>query len=344
MNNKINLPQIKNNHLISWLLASNPWTKYRTLIDLLDQSETSIIVQNARKALCTDPRVLELAGQAADWLSWVPKRNNDPKISYFKLRILADFGLNIKDNCIKKIIPQIIEHTEGDMFAVPGALPHRPKKGEKYKEPDPGTDEWHASPCNSTIITSILLQLKFHNQKVQKTIARLKEYWSNKEGWFCHFFFVDSLFKKLHIGCPMAGLQALEVFSRIPELKESVYAKNAFEPIRFHKDYGKTMYYFGRAKRFWTLKYPFIWYNALYLAEVLTRFDFLKGNELVRDLIDWIEVSQNKQGMFKPTSMFMIYKDWDFGNKKEPSPWITFLCLRILKRWYGEIPGMALKL
>jgi len=39
-----------------------------------------------------------------------------------------------------------------------------------------------------------------------------------------NFFFVEGMFKKLQVGCPMAGLMVLKVFSQIPELKESEYA------------------------------------------------------------------------------------------------------------------------
>jgi hypothetical protein len=42
----------------------------------------------------------------------------------------------------------------------------------------------------------------------------------------------------------------------------------------------------GQAKGFWTLKYPFVWYNAFYLAGVLTRFESLKNYELVKELIE----------------------------------------------------------
>ena len=67
------------------------------------------------------------------------------------------------------------------------------------------------------------------------------------------------MYKKLQAGCPMAGLMALELFSLVQDLKKPEYARNAFEPIRFHREYGKSIYYFGRSKKFWTLKYPFIW-------------------------------------------------------------------------------------
>ncbi len=131
-------------------------------------------------------------------------------------------------------------------------------------------------------------------------------------------------------------MQALDIFSRIPELRESSYSKNAYAPIKFHKDFGKALYYFERSKKFWTYKYPFVWYNALYLADVLTRFDSLKKEKVVEELVDWIIHSQDDNGRFKPTSVFMNYKGWDFADKKNPSPWITFLCCRILKQYFNN--------
>ncbi|MBN1186799.1 MAG: hypothetical protein JXB49_31260 [Bacteroidales bacterium] len=132
----------------------------------------------------------------------------------------------------------------------------------------------------------------------------------------------------------MAGLMTLELLSALPELKESEFAKNAFAPLKFHFEYGKSIYFFGRSKKFWTIKYPFVWYNALYMADVLSRFHFCKDDPLMKELINWILSKQDEKGLFKPTSMFQAYKDWDFSNKKEASPWITFLCCRILKRFY----------
>lgn len=36
----------------------------------------------------------------------------------------------------------------------------------------------------------------------------------------------------------------------------------------------------------------------------------------------------------------MTYKGWDFGQKREPSAWITFLMQRILKR--SQSPEFAI--
>lgn len=316
-----------------WLLGSNSYTTYRTAVDLLELPIDSEIVRDAKRSLANDERIKELIEETALWFSTAPTRHNDPKISHYKLRVLTDFGLTKNDRGIKKIIMKASEHIENGLFAFRQELP---QKGKGQQKPNPNTEEWHALPCDSPLITYSMLRLGNKSNSVVESVEKIKNKWSERGGWFCHLFFVNSMFKKLQIGCQMAGLMALEVFSQIPELKESVYSQNAYEPIRFHREYGKTMYYFGRSKKFWTLKYPFVWYNALYLAEVLSRFDFLKNDELLKEIIHWIESLQDDRGRFTPTSMFIPYKSWDFANKKEPSPWITFLCCNILKRYYGN--------
>ncbi|MBK8806758.1 MAG: hypothetical protein IPO21_08975 [Bacteroidales bacterium] len=318
---------------IDWLLKSNPWTKYKTCTDLLGLKESETI--EAKIELVNDKNIISLVQETKDWLTVSATRNNDPKITYFKLKALAEFGLRYTDLELQKTVDKASVHMIENMFGVRGQTPERPKKGEKYEKNDLTADVWHISPCNSPLITTALLELGVKNELVENSIEELKNKWTSNEGWFCHFFFVESQFKKLQIGCPIAGLQALEIFSKIPELKESEYSKFAFEPMKFHKNYGKTLYYFGRSKKFWTLKYPFVWYNALYLADVLTRFKFLKNEPVVKELVDWIIDSQDTNGRFKPTSIFMEYKEWDFSNKKESSPWITFLCCRILKQYFS---------
>jgi len=329
------LKQLNSNPL-DWLLNSNEWTKYRTYTDLLDYDKSHTELIAAKHDLLKHSNIRTLANETKDWLSISATRNSDPKITYFKLKALAEFGLQHTDLDLAETVAKASEHRIENLFAVRGQTPERPKKGEKYVKPDLSADVWHISPCNSPIITSALLELGVRNEMVLNSVEAIRQRWTDKQGWFCHFFFVESQFKKLQIGCPIAGLQALDIFSRIPELKESEHSKFAFEPIKFHHEYKKTLYYFGRSKKFWTLKYPFVWYNALYLADVLTRFDFLKSEPVVKELIDWIMNAQDKDGRFKATSAFMNYKGWDFANKKEPSPWISFLCCRILKQYFNQ--------
>ena len=315
---------------IEWLLESNPWTRYRTLIDLLDKPETDIEVMDAKKQLLENEQINNLVLESSKWFPVLPKRHDDAKMSHYKLRMLADFGLTSDDRLIKDIITKIKEHKENNLFAIRQELPDRNRDKVQSFE------TWHALPCDSPLITYILLALGDNSEEVLETVDFFRGEWEKKEGWFCNLFFVKSQFKKLQIGCPMAGLMFLEIMSSFDYNNKSDYLLNAYEPLKFHKEYGKSLYYFGRSKKFWTLKYPYVWYNALYIGDVLSRFKAFREEELLKEIIEWIIDCQDDEGKYTPTSMFREYKGWDFANKKEPSPWITFLAYRILKRYYGN--------
>jgi hypothetical protein len=65
---------------IEWLLASDePWTRYRTLVDLLDRSEDDAEVQAAREEMLAHPQVQGLIDEAAAWPGFALKRHNDAK-------------------------------------------------------------------------------------------------------------------------------------------------------------------------------------------------------------------------------------------------------------------------
>ena len=131
-----NLTEKLKNNPTDWLLESNPWTRYRTLTDLLDYLETDNEVIKAKEDLLNDERIIRLADETKDWMSVAPTRNNDPKISYFKLRILVDFGIKHTDLNLSETIKYATQHKIDNMFAVRGQMPERPKKGEKFEKPD----------------------------------------------------------------------------------------------------------------------------------------------------------------------------------------------------------------
>ncbi len=80
------------------------------------------------------------------------------------------------------------------------------------------------------------------------------------------------------------------------------------------------------------IKAPFIWYDILHLLDVLSQFDWLRNDTRIREMIDIVKSKANDEGRFTPESVWMAWKDWDFGQKKQPSRWLTFLVLRIIKR------------
>lgn len=311
---------VTKDNTLNWLMESNSWTKYgvlKNILDIKDQEE----LKSAKRDLLNEPNVQKIILELNEWYPDSYTRHNDPKISHYKLMLLAEFGLTIDDPGIKEIIDKVKLNMDNDLYAMKQSLPER------------GGDlpvGWYALPCDSPIILYSLLLMGDRSSETLKAVDILAEKWKDPTGWFCNFFFVKGQFKKLNASCPMAGLMALQVFSLVDKYKESKSAENAFNSLVFHKDLKKNLYFFGRSKKFWTFKYPFVWYNAFYMAYTVSRFKQFKNSDLFNELREWICKSLDENGYIKATSMFRIYKEWDFANKKDPSPWLTYLANRIL--------------
>ncbi len=68
----------RNSEQIRWLLAaSEPWTRYRTLVDLLEQPESEPDVQVARAEMLGHPQVQQLIAGTSAWGDRSLKRHND---------------------------------------------------------------------------------------------------------------------------------------------------------------------------------------------------------------------------------------------------------------------------
>jgi len=176
-----------NDNPIDWLLKSNAWTKYKTYTDLLGFEESKAETIDSKAELLSDKRIIALVEETKDWLIASATRNNDPKITYFKLKALAEFGLKHTDLELYKTVDKASEHIIENMFGVRGQTPERPKKGEKYEKPDLEADVWHISPCNSPLITTALIELGVKNELVNNSIAVLKDKWTNMKDGFAIF-------------------------------------------------------------------------------------------------------------------------------------------------------------
>jgi len=74
-----------------WLLESNPWTKYRTLIDLIELPENSEEAIHAKQELVKDEKIQNLISETSEWFPESSTRHNDPKISHYKAPAQINF-------------------------------------------------------------------------------------------------------------------------------------------------------------------------------------------------------------------------------------------------------------
>ena len=94
----------------------------------------------------------------------------------------------------------------------------------------------------------------------------------------------------------------------------------------------KKYYLFGIGSDFRKLKYPLIWYDLLHVLDVLSRFPIILRDERFIEMAKTLTNQADEGGRYTATSMYMAWKGWSFANKKQPSPWLTFLVNRIQKR------------
>ena len=97
----------------------------------------------------------------------------------------------------------------------------------------------------------------------------------------------------------------------------------------------RKIYLFGIGTDYRKLKYPFVWYDILHVTDVLSRLPFVHADPRFRDMVETITTQADARGRCTAISMYRAWKGWSFADKKNPSPWLTFLVLRIVKRWQG---------
>ncbi|MGD9049950.1 MAG: hypothetical protein PVF77_17995, partial [Anaerolineae bacterium] len=140
--------------------------------------------------------------------------------------------------------------------------------------------------------------------------------------------------------CPIVNVYALKALSRLPDRLDSPAMQAGAEMLLSHWECQteRKIYLFGIGTDFRKLKYPFVWYDVLHVADVLSRYPTVGHDPRFRAMVEVITSQADGQGRYTARSMYRAWKGWSFADKKNPSPWLTFLVLRILKRIQGRRP------
>jgi len=322
---------------IQWLLESDePWTRYRTRLDLLEMAQDDTQVQADRNAMLTHPLVKELIKKAAGWPVYPLKRHNDAKHPLYVFSTLADFGLKASDPGMQSGIKKVLAHQSKE-----GAFETIVQIPKVFG--GTGDESWNWMACDAPTLLYSLLALGLEKDTQVKLALNHLISLLNENGWRCAATpALGSKFKgpgSREDPCPIANVYALKAISMVPELLESEAAKLGTEMLLAHwKGEGKRKYFlFGVGTDFRKLKCPFIWYDILHVAEVLSRFSFTHDDTRMQSMVHTIIDQADENKRYTATSMYRAWKDWSFANKKTPSPWLTFLAYRIIKRVHGSM-------
>ena len=319
------------NNTIQWLLISRePWTRYRTMVDLLNKSEDDPEVQQARTEMLNHPQVQALIEAANTWPGYALKRHNDAKHPIYKLSTLADFGVRADDPGMEKAINAVMAH-QSEQGAFQTMLNISPKYGGS------GEDTWTWVLCDApTLLYALLAMGMQEDPRVKQAVDHLVDL-VEEVGFRCKA--APELGKFRGPGrkadpCPIANVYALKAFSQVPEQVDSPASQHAAEMLLTHWELrGQRKYYlFGIGTNFRKLKYPFVWYDILHVADVLSHFPLVHNDPRFLEIVGTILDQADEDGRYTAGSMYMAWKGWSFANKKEPSPWLTLLVERMEKR------------
>jgi hypothetical protein len=319
-----------NTKTIEWLLQGEAWVEYRTRVDLLGQKEDDSQVRAARKKMMADPRIKSLLAELTDWPGEVLNSHRSASQPFHKLEFIADLGLNINDAAVKKIVKKVMAHqSKQGPFQLPTNVP-RHFGGS-------GQDEWAWALCDAPVIVAALIQMGMGTDPRVQTAVKYLDGLIRDNGWPCAVSPELGKFRgpgRKDDPCPYATLAMLQALAHVPELRDGKSAKIGVESLLSLWDESRERhpYMFFMGTDFRKLKAPLFWYDILHVLDVLSHFQWAKKDKRFQQMLETVKSKVDPDGRFTPESIWTVWKDWDFGQKKIPSRGLTFYVQRILSR------------
>lgn len=316
--------------VVEWLLEDNSLIQYRTRLDLLNQSENDPQVSDARQALGTDPKVVEILTELKEWPGTILKSHNDASHLIHKLAFIADLGFTIENyKDIGEIVERIFQRqsTEGPFQVIVNI-------SQSYGGTGENQNVWML--CDAPLILYSLVKFGLKdNPQVKRAIDHLITLASDN-GWPCAVEPALGKFRgpgRKTDPCPVATLLMLKLISQITELHDSEEAKVGVETLLglWEQRKERRPYLFAMGTDFSKLKAPLIWYNILHVCDVLVLFPWVRKDERFQEMVTTIREKADERGYYTAESIWKAWSNFEFGQKRQPSRWITFLVLRILK-------------
>ncbi len=321
---------------VDWLLAGEPFVEYRTRRDLLGAPETDDAVQHARREMLADSRVVELIRGLSVWPGTVVSSHKSAGQPFHKLTFIADLGVDVDDSGISDVVVAIMARRSDDgPFQLPMNI------AQHYG--GTGTDQWAWALCDAPLIIYALAKMGLQtDSRVRAAVDHLAGL-VRENGWPCAVSKELGTFRgpgRKDDPCPFANLAMLKALAQFDDLRDGPGCRIGAETILtlWSESRVRHPYMFYMGTDFRKLKAPLVWYDLLHVLDVLTQFPWLASDVRLLDMIDTLREKADPNGRFTSESVWTPWKAWEFGQKKEPSRWITLLAWRAL----GRVDGSAM--
>jgi hypothetical protein len=310
------------------LSISEPWLQYAIRLNLLNENRENLI--DLRNEVLKDRRILSYLNDITNFHNVVVRNHKDPDLSIHKLLFLLDIGLERDIPEIESAIKQIMSHKDEN-----GVYQSRTNIPTHYG--GLGEDVFGWCLCDAPLLLRALLKAKVdYQQHIKQGMEHLSNLYQ-EQGFPCSVSEEHGTFRgpgRKDDCCPYATLIMLKLLSEIDEYQNSDIVKGGVDVILslWENSLERHPYMFYMGTDFRKLKAPAMWYDIVNVADCLSKFNFIKTDSRFCEIIDLIKRKQDADGMFIPESVYQKFKGWDFGQKKTVSPYLSYLCIRFLKR------------
>ena len=310
------------------LSISEPWLQYAIRKNLLDETEANLTTLKI-EAL-KDVKIQSYLKDVSAFHGILVSNHKNPDLPMHKLMFLLDIGFDTSVPEIETAIQQIMSHK--DKYGVYQSMTNIPEHfGGK------GEDTFGWCLCDAPLLLLALLKANVDYQTHIKQGADYLITLYNEQGFPCTVSEEHGKFRgpgRKDDCCPYATLCMLNLLAAIDEYRDSDTAKQGADIILslWENSLERHPYMFYMGTDFRKLKAPAIFYDIVSVADCLSKFNFIKTDPRFCEMIEIIKGKQDADGLFTPESIYTKCKGWDFGQKKTASPYLSFLCIRLLKR------------
>lgn len=315
---------------IEWLLEGEPYIQYRTRRDLLRQPESALEVETARSAMLSSPPVQALVAGLSDWPGTVIASHKSASQPFHRLTFLADLGLTASDPGVETVIARILAHQSDEgPFQLPMNI------SASYGGTGQEQSAW--ALCDAPLILYALARFGMQDEPAVQKAAEYLAGLVRENGWPCAVSKELGSFRgpgRKDDPCPFANLAMLKALSAFDTFSDSPPCHVGAESLLtlWHQSSERHPYMFFMGTDFRKLKVPLVWYDLIHVLDVLSRFDWLRNDARLREMLALLESKMDIYGRFTLESVWTAWKDWEFGQKKIPSRWLTLLACRIMLR------------
>lgn len=302
--------------VIDWLLEDNSWLKFVV--------ETQLLREEGKPSLVTaDSKIQVVINRLKDSSVGIPALKSGKVVytstgnAFWDLFFLSDIGLKAEDIHIEDEVNALflLQQEDGTFILQDGM-----KSGYF---------------CIPTIILASLAKMGYDKDPhIHRYIEKIFETQRLDGGWHCALNRARG--KKLleSESCPMDNLNVLMLLGHYSAYRNDARLNGAIDLLLTH--WKKRMepwrpYGFGIGNDFLKLRYPAVKYGILRVLDVLSFYPYATKSPEFNEMIAFV-MKKSSDGKFFAESISRSYSEFDFGQIKLPSKWITFLIYRILKR------------